>query len=135
MIRHRVQSDKCTDRTVLLTSNALLMASPFYTVSAHSPLHSSLPHFPAHSFINLHGSTLHPHQNTPSPHIPHIPPILSVTKSRCPFPKPCLEFLNAPSVTDQRLLVFGIVSIIPCLPALCLLLFMACPFTYYLLLH
>ena len=94
MIRHRVPSDECTDWTVLLTSSAVLMVSSFYAVPAHSPLYSFPPHLPAHSFINLHSSTLPPHENIPNPQIPLFPPILSVTKSRCPFPKLCLEFLN-----------------------------------------
>ena len=51
-----------------------------------------------------------------------------------PFPKLCLQFLDGPSVSNWRLLVLGIVSVIPCLwPDLCLcgLLFMVSPFTYY----
>lgn len=35
------------------------------------------------------------------------------------------EFCNGPSIINWRLLTFGIVSIIPCLPGLCLSLFMA----------
>lgn len=90
VIRHRIKPDKLPDWRVLLASNALLMASYFYIVSTHSPLCSSPPHFPAHS-INLHYSTLPLHQNIPNPQV-LFRPILSVTKSRYPTPKPCLGF-------------------------------------------
>lgn len=54
-----------------------------------------------------------------------------------PFPNLYLQFLNSPSITDKRLLVFGIVSVIPCLPGLCLYVssFIAFPYIYYRLLY
>lgn len=49
-----------------------------------------------------------------------------------PFPNLYLQFLNSPSITDKRLLVFGIVSVIPCLPGLCLCVLIHC-FPLYVL--
>lgn len=71
------------------------------------------------------------HQNISNRQVPLFPPILSPGLCSPGVQlKPCLEFLNGTSVTNcWRLLVFGIVSIISCLPGLCLSLFMASPIT------
>ena len=114
--------------------------APIIPLLAYCPPCSSPIPFP---YTFLHKFCIVPQSPSGIPrlHILLVSPFLSLMKSRRTWtlssPKLCMEFFNGPSMTDWRLLVLGLVSIIPSSPGLCLCVgfFVASLCTYYLLLH
>lgn len=68
--------------------------------------------------------------NIPNPRLPPASPSYQLQTPGFSSPKLSLSVLGGPSIGDWRFLVFGIISLRPCLPGLCLraLLFIPSPF-------
>lgn len=123
-------------QTNVLTSDCLHATDPFYTLLCSFPLsvpqRSPSPKHSLISFAQTHGPSLE-YSESSLPKCSSLPPSYQLQSPGWSSPKLCLEFRNGPWISDQRLLIFHIVSFIPCLSGLCLcvFLFINSPFTYY----